>query len=207
MSHNTASKQAILAALGQSSINQLNQKPDLSGLKSSALLQADLINRFEKGLASVTGELVYPDDANSLDLLKGNVAQLISQGMQVISLVDGIQGNQLMPMQPHELKHIDYAIIQARFAVAENGAIWVDSEQLNGINTNTHRVLPFICENLIMVLNKDNIVETMHDAPEKMHLHAGDFGTFIAGPSKTADIEQALVVGAHGAFSLKVYLI
>ena len=207
MSQNTTSKQAILAGLGHSSINQLNQKPDLSGLKSTRFLQTDLIKRFEKGLNSVTGELIYPDNGNSIDILKGNVAQLISQGMQVISLVDGIEGNQLMPTQPHDLKHIDYAIIQARFAVAENGAIWVDSEQLNGKNVNTHRVLPFICENLVIVLNKDNIIATMHDAPAKMHLHAGDFGTFIAGPSKTADIEQALVVGAHGAFSLKVYLV
>jgi len=207
MSHNTASKHAILAALGHSSINQLNQKPDLSSLKSTTILPSELINRFEKGLTSVTGELIYPDNANSIDLLKDNVAKLISQGMQVISLVDGIKGNQLMTTHPHELKHIDYAIMPARFAVAENGAIWVDSEQLNGLNAKTHRVLPFICENLVLVLNKDNIVATMHDAPAKMRLHVGDFGTFIAGPSKTADIEQALVVGAHGAFSLKVYLI
>jgi L-lactate dehydrogenase complex protein LldG len=207
MSNNAASKQAILAALGRSALNQSNLKPDLSVLESTALSQLDLINRFEKGLASVTGELIYSDSGNSIDILKCDIAQLINQGMQVISLVGGIEGNQLMPTKPHELKHIDYAIIQARFAVAENGAIWVDSEQLNGINTQTHRVLPFICENLIMVLNKDNIVATMHDAPAKMQLNIGDFGTFIAGPSKTADIEQALVVGAHGAFSLKVYLI
>jgi L-lactate dehydrogenase complex protein LldG len=33
------------------------------------------------------------------------------------------------------------------------------------------------------------------------------FGVFLAGPSKTADIEQSLVLGAHGARGLVVFLV
>jgi L-lactate utilization protein LutC len=33
------------------------------------------------------------------------------------------------------------------------------------------------------------------------------FATFIAGPSKTADIEQSLVLGAHGPRSMTVFLL
>ena len=70
----------------------------------------------------------------------------------------------------------------------------------------SHRVTPFICENLILALAKDNIVANMHQAVKQVALQPGELGLFIAGPSKTADIEQALVVGAHGACSLNVYL-
>jgi L-lactate dehydrogenase complex protein LldG len=50
-------------------------------------------------------------------------------------------------------------------------------------------------------------VPNLHQAAKEITLASGEFGVFIAGPSKTADIEQALVVGAHGACSLNVYLL
>ncbi|HSG63118.1 MAG TPA: LUD domain-containing protein, partial [Pseudomonadales bacterium] len=65
----------------------------------------------------------------------------------------------------------------------------------------------FICENLILALPESQLVANLHQAADKIGLAQGEFGVFIAGPSKTADIEQALVVGAHGACSLNVYLI
>jgi len=70
-----------------------------------------------------------------------------------------------------------------------------------------NRLLPFICQHLILIIEKKNIVATMHQAYQKIDIAREGFGVFIAGPSKTADIEQSLVIGAHGPRSLTVYLV
>jgi L-lactate dehydrogenase complex protein LldG len=51
------------------------------------------------------------------------------------------------------------------------------------------------------------IVSTRHHAYQEINTFEEGFGVFLAGPSKTADIEQSQVIGAHGARSLLVYLL
>ena len=86
------------------------------------------------------------------------------------------------------------SIIKGEFAVAENGAVWVKEADAR------HRALYFIAQKLIMVVPKGELVHTMHEAYTRISFNANDtFGLFISGPSKTADIEQSLVIGAHGA--------
>ncbi|MWW25026.1 LutC/YkgG family protein [Algibacter lectus] len=103
--------------------------------------------------------------------------------------------------KPQDLEDLDILILESELAVAENGSVWVTDKQL------PMRVLPFITKHLVIVTSKDNIVSYMHQAYHKINAgNANDFGVFIAGPSKTADIEQSLVIGAHGALSLTLLL-
>ncbi|HVU98211.1 MAG TPA: LUD domain-containing protein [Puia sp.] len=106
------------------------------------------------------------------------------------------------PADPHTFDTVDLAILPAHFGVAENGACWITESQM------IQRVLPFITQNLALVISRDSIVATMHQAYDRIAaLTEEGFGSFIAGPSKTADIEQSLVLGAHGPRSLTVFLV
>lgn len=67
------------------------------------------------------------------------------------------------------------------------------------------RVLPFITKHLVLVLNEAKIVSTQHHAFEQLKNSDFDYGIFISGPSKTADIEQSLAIGAQGALSLIIF--
>ncbi len=88
-------------------------------------------------------------------------------------------------------------IVRGRFAVAENAAVYVDAADLEA---RTQVVLP---EHLVLVVPFDAMVPTMHEAVRLMPATSA-CGWFLSGPSKTADIEQALVVGAQGSRTLRV---
>ena len=104
-------------------------------------------------------------------------------------------------VDPHSYEDVELAVIKAHFAVAENGAVWLTEELM------CQRIIPYICQHLAVVISAESIVPTLHEAYEK--IGAGDygFGGFIGGPSKTADIEQALVLGAHGPLTMTVFIL
>ena len=47
----------------------------------------------------------------------------------------------------------------------------------------------------------------MEEAYKKIDPKTLKYALFISGPSKTADIEQTLVIGAHGAKTTTVFLV
>jgi L-lactate dehydrogenase complex protein LldG len=99
----------------------------------------------------------------------------------------------------YDLEKVDLAILKGQIGVAENAAIWLPEREM------LHRALPFITQHLVLILNKKDLVWNMHEAYKKISPES--YGVFISGPSKTADIEQSLVIGAHGARSLMVFLV
>lgn len=121
---------------------------------------------------------------------------------QVVSVMAGITGFKTFGNDdvPHDYRDVTFVVCESHLAVAENGAVWLTEERM-GI-----RVLPFITQHLGLIVHRDSIVPSMAAAYEKIGSADYGFGTFLAGPSKTADIEQSLVLGAHGARSLVVFL-
>ncbi|SDL50146.1 L-lactate dehydrogenase complex protein LldG [Catalinimonas alkaloidigena] len=114
----------------------------------------------------------------------------------------GLDFAELSPdVSPRDLHYLELAVFRGEFGVAENAAIWVSDEKL------VHRVAPFITQHLVLIVEKTKLVWNMHQAYGRLGTDLPGYGVFIAGPSKTADIEQSLVLGAHGPKSLTVFLV
>lgn len=161
---------------------------------------ADSLTRFSEVLTSIGGDVFVMNNISDF-----NWQMKYPHASYIISFVPEItQGNiDINTIQdPHDLASLDLAILRGQLGVAENGAIWLDESNWGG-----HRVLPFITQHLIIVLEKSKIVNTLHEAYRRINIAEKGFSLFLAGPSKTADIEQSLVIGAHGARSLTVILI
>jgi len=160
-----------------------------------------LQTQFIKTLTTIGGTVIK---TNSYRDIIAHINGITNAGHRVVSAINElfelITDDDTSPL-PHSLQNTELAVIKAHFGVAENGAVWITEDLLN------QRVLPFICQHLIVILNADDIVANMHQAYEKIGNAEYGFGTFIAGPSKTADIEQSLVLGAHGPKGMTVFII
>lgn len=184
--------------------NITSNKPQLVDLPSidfAAVIQyTDLVQQYKTVLQSIGGGTVELQDLSSL---KQEFETKKANGDFVVNRIDvlGEVNDSLQSFTAADLAAVDTAYIQGNVAVAENGAIWLYESNMG------NRLLPFICQHLVIVIEKKNIVATMHHAYQQIESAREGFGVFLAGPSKTADIEQSLVIGAHGARSLIVYII
>lgn len=97
------------------------------------------------------------------------------------------------------LNGTDVGVVSGQIGVAENGCVWIPQSM-------KQKAVCFICEYLVIVLPKSGIVNNMHEAYARIEMPATGLGTFISGPSKTADIEQALVMGAQAARGVTVVI-
>ena len=118
-----------------------------------------------------------------------------AEAAKVCSLVDGIRKANVRiedAADPHQLEDVDFFVAPGQFGVAENAAVWVTDQGIR------HRVLYFLTQHLALVLPTAELVDNMYQAYQRLSFAEPGFGLFLSGPSKTADIEQSLVIGAHG---------
>jgi L-lactate dehydrogenase complex protein LldG len=159
------------------------------------------LHQFIKTLEGIGGKVVV--EVSDINIVKEDLKQSRDTGAYIVNTIPllGEVNNEINEvMDANTLEPVFKTYIQASIGVAENGAVWIYESQMK------NRLLPFICQHLIICLNEKNIVPTMHEAYQQIDVAKESYGVFLAGPSKTADIEQSLVIGAHGARSLIVYL-
>jgi L-lactate dehydrogenase complex protein LldG len=160
--------------------------------------------QFAEVLASVGGTFVRVPDLAALNFELGKI-EAYARAKQVASLVPGagIATVDLSTVKdPHELDALDFSIIPGELAVAENGAVWIPGSTLG-----PHRAVFVVCQHLAIVVPAGRIASNMQEAYARIAIERPGYGLFISGPSKTADIEQALVIGAHGARSCTVFVV
>ena len=160
----------------------------------------DVFEQFKMMMQSIGGKVEL---VSNISVLKERLNADKASGNFVINAIAnlGQLDSQVASFTASELEKVERAYIKGTIGVAENGAIWIYESQM------INRLLPFICQHLILVIDKKNIVPTMHQAYDSIEVAKEGFGAFIAGPSKTADIEQSLVIGAHGARSATIYVL
>lgn len=192
-----SSKANILEKIKQNQPLSVSALPDLSFL---GLENYENLDKFKTMLQSIGGDYVEVADYDAIiDFIKKNY-NTEKRIITTLPELSQIGATDWMSDDPHSLKDVELTIVKAHFGVAENGSLWVTDDLLG------QRIAVFIPQYLAIVVKKDDMVTTMHQAYERIGNQEYNFGTFIAGPSKTADIEQSLVLGAHGARGLIVFL-
>ncbi|WP_158860769.1 LutC/YkgG family protein [Lunatibacter salilacus] len=192
-----SSKEQILAAVKKN-------KPDATGLPEHLSYPKEEINQliehFQQASLLNGGKTIV---IKRLEEISSYLQVHFDKKLQIVSLIPELKGSLDITtiLDPHDLEAVELAVLKGTWAVAENAAIWMPEENL------AHRALPFIAQHLAVVIESRHLVRDMHAVYEKIKVDDPGYGVFIAGPSKTADIEQSLVIGAHGPRSMTVFLL
>lgn len=188
--------------------------PDLSFKK---LTFADPVAEYIKQTTTTAGakliEAKEGDDLSELIRQAYPDAKVVSTNVSGIT-AEGLSkayGRQVELRSPdtvetaQQLDGTDVGVLQGGVACAENACVWIPQ-------TMKERAVCFISEYLVILVSRSNIVSNMHQAYKWLEDIQGSaqgdvpYGTFISGPSKTADIEQSLVYGAQAACGVTVIL-
>ena len=189
-------KRHILDALSR---NKPADQPMPSMKDLQRLDLGDRIEQFRAVVEEVGAEVVEVERS----CIRTTLAQQFPDAVRIASTLPEYKGviDLSAVDDPKALADLEVVVCEGVLGVSENGAIWVPERRM------VHRVAPFITQHLVVVLDQLGIVRDMHDAYEHINASEEGFGVFISGPSKTADIEQSLVLGAHGPRTMKVYLV
>ena len=190
-----SSKNDILAKIRQNT----GTRYEMPKIELDRITFDDKVKNFSEVLSQDGGkaiELKEGEDVNDVIRREFPEAQRIASNLDEISCATF---NPDTLEDPKELNGTDVAVVKGEFGVVENAAVWLPKQV-------RHKGLYFISNAMVILLDKTQLVNNMHEAYARNEKGGYDYGVFMSGPSKTADIEQALVFGAHGPIQVVVIL-
>ena len=184
----------------RANVREKYDMPDLSDIK--AITYPEPLVQFVKMTEMVGGHVIEVDAGRDVNVL---IRELSPDAKEIASNLPEITIATRNPDtvgRARDLNGTDVGIIRGAFGVAENACIWIPQ-------TMKEKAVLFISENLVILLPKSQIVNNMHEAYRRIRFDEtyDGYGTFISGPSKTADIAQVLVMGAQAARSATILLL
>jgi L-lactate dehydrogenase complex protein LldG len=182
----------------------LNNQPETTPLPNTSMFKGDNDERLQKYMdvfKAIGGSSYFVDDITAIKALINEHFDVSKRIVTTLAELNDVAEVLSATVDPHTYEDVELAVIKADLAVAENGAVWL-TDKLMG-----QRIIPYICQHLAVVISAESIVPTLHEAYEEIGTGDYGFGGFIGGPSKTADIEQALVLGAHGPLTMTVFIL
>ena len=184
----------------RANVREKYDMPDLSDIKATTY--PNPLVQFVKMTEMVGGQVIEVDPGRDINVL---IKELFPDAKEIASNLPEITIATRNPDtvgRARDLNGTDVGIIRGKFGVAENACIWIPQ-------TMKEKAVCFISENLIILLPKSQIVNNMHEAYKRIEFdnEYDGYGTFISGPSRTADIAQVLVMGAQAARSATVLLL
>lgn len=201
-----SSREDILQSI-RSNTQMRYEKPDYTSLEVEAVTYSNLVEHFSEMVDMVGGKAFLLGDLKIDDVVTRRYSpRRVASTMTEVEVGGVMQKLNCVTFNPDEvastaeLDGTDVAIVKGCIGVCENGAVWIqqDLEQ---------RAIYFMAEALVILLDHRDLVNNMHEAYKRIDTGEYGYGIFISGPSKTADIEQALVLGAHGACDVMALII
>jgi len=207
----TTSREKVLKKVRNALISK-NENPYSSiDIDSSVYVKIEdtLDITFAQEFTKVSGKFVYCENESEL---KENIATLISENewsnifciepeIKKVLVDKGIT----CKSDEDDFLSMEVGITYCEFLIARIGSIMISSKQISGRRMN---VFP---EHHIVIANSSQIVPDIKDALLGMKERYGkglpSLVSVITGPSRTADIEKTLVMGAHGPKELYLFLI
>ena len=189
-------KEDLLAKI-RANIHTTYDMPSFDDMKG--VQYADPLKQFVEMSTTVGGKVVELEKGQDINEVIKNCypdAKVIASNLPEVTIANR---NPDTVAEANDLNGTDVGVVRGVFGVAENGCIWIPQ-------TMKQKAVCFISEYLVILLDRKKIVNNMHEAYQRVEFNSYGYGCFISGPSKTADIAQALVMGAQAARGVTVVL-